>query len=103
MATLHVDTDAMAAGAAKVQDAIEQIDGLLTQLRGDADAMLSAWSGPAADAHRSMHERFQGDAATIRNSLAEMHSALLRTRAIYLAQEGEQTSDHNVMTNQIRV
>jgi hypothetical protein len=49
-----------------------------------------------------MHERFQADAATIRNSLAEMQSALVRTRAIYLAQEGEQTNDHVVLSDQIR-
>jgi WXG100 family type VII secretion target len=102
MAVLQVDTDAMAAGAAKVQGAVEDIDALLTQLRGDVDTMLGAWRGPAADAHRSMHERFQADAATIRNSLAEMQSALVRTRAIYLAQEGEQTNDHVVLSDQIR-
>ena len=102
MAVLHVDTEIMAAGAAKMQQAIDDFDALMTGLRGDVDTMLSAWRGAGADAHRAMHERFQSDAGTIRTSLAEMHSALLRTRAIYLAQESEQTSDHVIMTEQIQ-
>jgi WXG100 family type VII secretion target len=102
MAVLHVDTEVMAAGAATMQQAIEDFDALMTGLRGDVDTMLGAWRGAGADAHRSMHERFQRDASAIRTSLAEMHGALVRTRAIYLAQESEQTSDHVTMTEQIR-
>lgn len=102
MAVLHVDTEAMAAGAATMQRAIEDFDALMTGLRADVDTMLAAWRGAGADAHRSMHQRFQQDASAIRTSLSEMHSALLRTRAIYLAQETEQTSDHVTLTQQIQ-
>src|SRR5579875_3514307 len=102
MSVLHVDTETMAAGAGAMQRAMEDIDALLTQLGGDVDTLLAAWSGPAADAHRAMHQRFARDASTIRTSLAEMHESLLSTRGIYLAQESEQTSDHTALGNQIR-
>ena len=48
-----------------------------------------------------MHDRFAKDASLIRNSLAEMYSALMKTHAIYVTQESEQTADQVTMSGQI--
>jgi WXG100 family type VII secretion target len=101
MSFLRVDTEVMAAGATKIQNTIDDIDHVLNLLNNDVNTMLSSWAGDAADAHAKMHDRFAGDARTIRNSLAEMCSALLRTHAIYVAQEGEQNADQVTMSGQI--
>lgn len=102
MTILRVSTELIASGASRIQNALDDIDNVLTLLGGDVNTMLSAWSGDAASAHTKMHERFGKDAATIRNSLVEMRNALLRTHAIYSNQESEQSSDHAVMTGQIQ-
>jgi WXG100 family type VII secretion target len=102
MTILRVDTEAMATAATKIDGAIEEINGLLARLRGDVDAMLGSWSGPAADAHRELHVRFDRDANVINTSLAEMHGALVRTHVTYVQQERQQSSDHIVLSDQIR-
>jgi WXG100 family type VII secretion target len=101
MSFLRVDTEMMAAGATKIQNAIDDLDTVLGQLDNDVTTMLGAWAGEAADAHAKMHERFAKDAAEIRNSLADMYTALVRTHSIYVAQESEQTSDQVTMSGQI--
>jgi WXG100 family type VII secretion target len=90
----RVDTGVMASAATRIGEAAERIDELLGKMVTDVDNMLAAWSGPAADAHRSMHERFLGDANTINRSLREMQDALMRTQRAYVTQETEQESDH---------
>ena len=101
MSILRVDTEQMAAGATKIQNAIDDIDNVLGLLGQDVTTMLSAWTGDAADAHYKLHDRFAKDASLIRNSLAEMYSALLKTHSIYVTQESEQTSDQVTMSGQI--
>ncbi len=101
MNILRVDTEQMAAGATKIQNAIDDIDNVLNLLGNDVSTMSGAWSGDAADAHLKMHDRFAKDASVIRNSLAEMYSALTKTHAIYVAQESEQTGDQVNMSGQI--
>lgn len=101
MAILRVDTEAMASGAARIETALTEIDGLMRRLTSDVNDMLAAWSGPAADAHRELHLRFQTDATTIHSSLAEMHSALQRTHGTYVQQESAQRADQVQMSNQI--
>jgi WXG100 family type VII secretion target len=90
----RVDTGVMATAAGRIGEAAERIDELLSKMVTDVDNMLAAWSGPAANAHKSMHERFVGDANTINTSLREMQDALLRTHRAYTTQETEQTDDH---------
>lgn len=102
MSILHVDTEVMAASATKIANAVDEIDGLLNLLAQDANTMLDGWRGDAATAHRDMHERFQQDAARIRDSLRDMHDALLRTHTSYVTQETEQTNDQTVAAGQIR-
>lgn len=85
----------MAAAAGRIGEAVERIDGLLGKMVTDVDNMLAAWSGPAANAHKDMHERFVTDANTINKSLREMQDALLRTHRAYTVQESEQTDDHH--------
>lgn len=102
MTILRVDTEAMAAAAAKIDGAREEINALLGRLRGDVDVLLASWSGPAAEAHLAMHQRFDRDANAILTSLGEMHAGLLRTHATYVQQEGEQRVDHVVLSDQIR-
>ncbi len=102
MSYLRVSPELIASGASRIQNALDDIDNVLSLLSGDVQNMLSAWSGDAASAHKKLHDGFAEDAATIRNSLTEMRTALLRTYAIYSNQEAEQTSDHAVMTGQIQ-
>lgn len=102
MTILRVNTELIAAGASKIQNALDDIDNVLNLLGKDVNTMLSAWSGDAASAHAKMHERFGKDATTIRNSLIEMRAALLRTYSIYTGQESQQTGDHTLMTSQIQ-
>jgi WXG100 family type VII secretion target len=101
MAVLRVDTEVMASSATKIASAIDDIDNVLVLLNNDVNEMLGGWGGDAADAHRDMHLRFQGDASKIRNSLLEIYNALSRTHATYVTQELEQTDDHVVAANQI--
>ena len=101
MTILRVDTEVMASAAGRIERALGEIEALMGRLHGDVADLLSAWSGPAATAHRAMHERFDHDAATIATSLSEMHAALVRTHATYVQQETEQSSDHVVLSDQI--
>lgn len=101
MTVLRVNTEIMAASASKIENAIDDIGNVLNLLNNDVNAMLDAWQGEAADAHRDMHVRFQKDASVIRNSLSEMCSSLLRTHSIYVAQETEQHGDQVAMSSQI--
>jgi WXG100 family type VII secretion target len=94
VSVLRVETAIMASAAGRIGEAAERIDKLLAKLATDVDTMLAAWSGPAADAHRDMHERFLRDATAINTSLREMQDALLRTRRTYVTQETEQRADH---------
>ena len=102
MSYLKVDTEVMAASATRIANAVDDIQALLNLLTDDVNTMLSGWTGDAAAAHRSLHERFQTDAVNIRDALLDMHDALLRTHTAYVTQESEQTADQVVAANQIR-
>ncbi len=101
MGFLQVDTEVMAASAAKVATAIDDIDNVLVLLGKDVEDMLAGWTGNAADAHAKMHGRFGDDATRIRNSLMQMYEALSRTHATYVTQENQQTGDGRVSAVQI--
>ena len=63
--------------------------------------MLAGWAGGGADAHRSLHQRYEADVVAINTNLHEMQAALQQTHQLYVRQETEQHSDHITMRNEI--
>lgn len=96
-----VDTEAMARGAAMIGVAAEQLDAMLTAMRNDVNDMLAGWSGEGADAHRDLHQRYEGDVVAINTNLRQMQAALQQTHDLYVRQELEQHGDHVSMRSQI--
>lgn len=96
-----VDTDAMAAGAAKIGLAAERIDDVLAKIREDVTAMYGGWRSDGAAAHQKMHARFERDVVTINTNLRQMQEALQNTHQLYVTQETLQNDDHVAMRNTI--
>lgn len=92
---------AMQAGANAVQDAHQQVQGLIQQLRGEVDHMMAGWGGNAAQAFMGVHEAFEGQATKINQALDRMHGALVATHSTYGTQESDQTQTFTNMTGNI--
>lgn len=91
----------MQAGANAVQDAHQQVQGLIGQLRGEVEQMMGQWGGQAAQAFVTVHEAFEGQANKINQALDQMHSALVATHQTYGTQESDQSQTFTNMTGQI--
>lgn len=92
---------AMQAGANAVQEAHQQVQGLLGQLRGEVEQMMGGWGGQAAQAFMGVHEAFEGQANKINQALDRMHEALVATHTTYGTQESDQTQTFTSMTGNI--
>lgn len=96
-----VEQQAMQLGAAKVDDAHQQIQGQISVLRNEVETMMAGWRGKAATSFVSVHEGFNTQANKINQALDAMHGALLKTHGTYSAQETQQTDTMNAMANSI--
>jgi ESAT-6 family protein len=93
--------EAMQQGAAKVDDATNQIQGHIQTLRGEVETMMSGWRGEAAGSFVQVHEAFEQQAAKINNALRQMHESLLATHSTYGTQESNQTQTLSGLAGQI--
>jgi WXG100 family type VII secretion target len=91
----------MQLGAAKVDDAHQQITGQISVLRNEVETLMGGWRGRAATSFVALHEGFEGQANKINQALDAMHSALLKTHGTYSTQEADQTAAITSMTNNI--
>jgi WXG100 family type VII secretion target len=93
--------EAMQQGAVKVDDAAGTIQGLIQQLSGEVDTMMSGWRGEAAGSFVQVHTAFNEQATKINNALRQMHEALLATHSTYGTQESNQTQSLSGLAGQI--
>jgi WXG100 family type VII secretion target len=93
--------EAMAQGAAKVDDASNQIQGHINNLRSEVETMMGGWRGEAAGAFVQVHDAFEQQANKINNALRQMHEALLATHRTYGAREADQTQSLSGLAGQI--
>ena len=101
MAQYTTNQEAMAQGAAKVEDAHSQITAHLSNLRSVVDTMMGGWRGEAASAFTQVHAAFEQQANRINTSLQQMHEALMSTHRTYGTQESEQTQTLSGLAGQI--
>lgn len=93
--------EAMQQGAVKVDDAAQQIQGHISNLRSEVETMMGGWSGQAANAFIGVHESFEAQATKINNALRQMHEALVSTHRTYGTQESTQTETLTGLAGQI--
>lgn len=93
--------EAMAAGAAHVDEATQLVQGQISSLRTEVETMLGGWGGNAASAFTGLHQNFEGQATRINNALVAMQEALVSTRSTYVNQEEQETSAISSLSGQI--
>ena len=93
--------EAMQQGAVKVDDASNQIQGHITNLRSEIETMLGGWRGEASNAFLGVHQSFEQQATKINNALRQMHEALVSTHRTYGSQESTQTETMTGLAGQI--
>ena len=101
MAQYTTSQEAMQQGAVKVDDAANQIQGHIQNLRSEVETMMGGWRGEAAGSFVQVHDAFEQQAAKINNALRQMHEALLATHSTYGTQESNQTSTLSGLAGQI--
>jgi WXG100 family type VII secretion target len=101
VAQYTTNQEAMSQGAAKVDEAAGQIQGVLGQLRSEVDTMMGGWRGEAASAFMQVHGAFEEQANRINTALRQMHEALMATYRTYGTQESTQTQSLTGLAGQI--
>jgi WXG100 family type VII secretion target len=101
MAQYSTSQETMAQGAVKVDDATNQIQGHISNLRAEVETMMGGWRGEAAGSFVQVHDAFEQQAAKINNALRQMHEALLSTHQTYGTQESNQTQTLSGLAGQI--
>jgi WXG100 family type VII secretion target len=92
MAGYGVQQETMAKGAAAVEEASIQIDGLLKKLDAEVQAMFGGWSSEAQRSFATLHSNWVGQQTKLTTSLREMQEALVATSRNYEQQEQSQAS-----------
>ncbi|HEX9230542.1 MAG TPA: WXG100 family type VII secretion target [Jatrophihabitantaceae bacterium] len=95
------EQEAMQRGANAVQEAHQQVQGLIQTLNGEIEQMLGGWGGQAANAFLGVHEAFNSQATKINAALDRMHGALVSTHTTYGTQESDQSQTFTNMTGNI--
>lgn len=95
------EQEAMQRGANAVQEAHQQVQGLIQTLSGEVEQMMGGWGGQAASAFMGVHEAFNGQAGKINQALDRMHQALVATHSTYGTQETDQSQTFTNMTGNI--
>lgn len=101
MASYTTSQEAMQQGAVKVEQASNDIQGLLGTLQNEVDTMMGGWGGEAATAFVQVHEAFGQQANKINTALRNMHEALISTHRTYGTQETDQSSSFQQMIGTI--
>lgn len=69
------------------------VQGILGQLQGTIDGLSGAWAGSAAEAFRSLMDRFRDDADKLQKALLDIAEQMSGTAATYLEQEEQQSQE----------
>jgi WXG100 family type VII secretion target len=93
--------ETMAQGATRVDEATNQIQGHISNLRSEVETMMGGWRGEAASSFVQVHDAFEQQAGKINNALRQMHEALLSTHKTYGTQETNQTQTLSGLAGQI--
>lgn len=93
--------EAMAAGAAHVDEATQLVQGQIGSLRNEVETMLGGWGGNAASAFGGLHQNFESQANKINSALIAMQEALVSTRTTYVNQEEQEASSISSLSGQI--
>ena len=93
--------EAMQQGAARVDEATNQIQGHIGNLRSEVETMMGGWRGEAASSFVQVHDAFEQQANKINNALRQMHESLLATHRTYGTQETDQTQTFSGLAGQI--
>jgi WXG100 family type VII secretion target len=101
VAQYTTNQEAMAQGAAKVDDAANQIQGQIQTLRSEIETMMGGWRGEAASAFVQVHDAFEQQAGKINNALRQMHEALVSTHQTYGTNESDQSQSLTGLAGQI--
>ena len=101
MAQYSTSQEAMQQGAAKVEDAANQIQGHIQNLRSEVETMMGGWRGEAANSFMQVHNAFEQQAGKINTALRRMHEALVATHSTYGTQESDQTQALSGLAGQI--
>lgn len=101
MAQYTTSQEAMAQGAARVDEATSQIQGHISNLRSEVETMMGGWRGEAANAFVQVHDAFEQQANKINSALRQMHEALVSTHRTYGTQESNQTQTLSGLAGQI--
>ena len=101
MAQYTTSQETMAQGAVRVDEATNQIQGHISNLRSEVETMMGGWRGEAASSFVQVHDAFEQQAAKINNALRQMHEALLSTHKTYGTQETNQTQTLSGLAGQI--
>lgn len=101
MAQYTTSQEAMAQGAARVDDAATAIQSHINNLRTEVETMMGGWRGEAATSFVSVHDAFEQQATKINNALRRMHEALVSTHQTYGTQESNQTQTLSGLAGQI--
>lgn len=101
MAQYTTSQEAMAQGAAKVDQAAAQIQAHIGNLRSEVETMMGGWRGEAANSFVTVHDAFEQQATKINNALRQMHEALVATHRTYGTQESDQTQSLTGLAGQI--
>lgn len=99
--SFNTSQEAMAAGAAHVDEATQLVQGQIGTLRTEVETMMGGWGGNAAGAFTGLHQNFEGQATRINNALIAMQEALVSTRTTYVTQEDNETSTISSLSGQI--
>ena len=101
MAQYSTSQEAMQQGAAKVEDAANQIQGHIQNLRSEVETMMGGWRGEAANSFMQVHNAFEQQAGKINTALRRMHEALVATHSTYGTQESDQSQSLSGLAGQI--
>lgn len=101
MAQYSTSQEAMAQGATKVDEAANQIQGHIGNLRSEVETMMGGWRGEAAGAFVQVHDAFEQQANKINTALRQMHEALVSTHRTYGSQESDQSQTLTGLAGQI--
>lgn len=101
MSQFTTSQEAMQQGATKVDDASNQIQGHIQNLRSEVETMMGGWRGEASNAFTGVHQAFEQQATKINQALRQMHEALVSTHRTYGTQEADETSTMTGLAGQI--
>ena len=101
MTGFSTSQDAMAAGAAHVDEATQQVQTHIGALRSEVETMMGGWGGSASTAFTNLHANFETQANKINNALRQMQEALVSTRTTYASQEEQEAAAIGSLSGQI--